>query len=405
MPTPPLSPALAREALEAVEQTGGNKTKAAQLLGINRATLDGRLRVAQQYQRNGTLDGLKDEPEPVRPEVPHEAILNMLRRQPLTLAEIGARYNISKGAALDALEAMQARGVNLHQFDDKWSIEKSMEPAHVAGALFEYVSRPDNTFKFGVTSDNHLCSKYERLDVLNDLYDEFERAGVDRAFNAGNWVDGECRFNKHELLAHGMDGQLAYLAKHFPQRPGITTYAVAGDDHEGWWAQREGIDIGRRAEQTMREHGRDDWVNLGYMEAHVKLVNANTGKFSILAVVHPGGGSAYALSYAIQKIIESLDGGEKPAVGIYGHYHKQMAANIRNVWCLQPGCTKDQDSFMRKKKIEAHVGGVIVDMVQDPKTGAIIGFKPDMRRYFNRGYYDGRWSHSGPVTLPERSIA
>lgn len=230
------------------------------------------------------------------------------------------------------------------------------EPAFILGAT-TYKSRGDDTYVFGAVSDNHLGSRYERLDVLNDLYDKFAEAGVDRVYNAGNWIEGESRFNHHELLVHGMDGQLKYLAKNYPQREGIVTYAVAGDDHEGWYAQREGIDIGNHAENIMREAGREDWVNLGYMEAHIRLENANTKAEAVMAVVHPGGGSAYATSYTVQKIIESLEGGEKPAVGLYGHYHKLMAMNVRNVWVLQTGTTKDQDSFMRKKRLEAHVGG------------------------------------------------
>lgn len=278
-------------------------------------------------------------------------------------------------------------------------------PSFIAGDLPVYVSRPDNTFLFGATSDNHLGSKYERLDVLNDLYDRFAARGVDRVFNAGNWIDGDARFNVHDLHTRGMHAQCRYLAQEYPRRGGLTTYAVAGDDHEGWYAQREGVDIGGYAEHVMRAVGRTDWVDLGYMEAHVRLVNANSGAESILAVVHPGGGSAYALSYTIQKIIESLDGGEKPAVGLYGHYHKLWAGNVRNVWCLQTGCTEDQTPFMRKKKLEAHVGGAIVELEQDPHTGAIIGFTPKLIRYFNRGYYNRRWSHAGPVTLPERRVA
>jgi hypothetical protein len=251
----------------------------------------------------------------------------------------------------------------------------------------------------------HNCSKYARLDVLESLYDIYAAEGVDRVFNTGNWIDGEARFNTHDLLIHGMDAQLRYLAKNYPQRAGIHTYAVAGDDHEGWYAQKMGIDIGRRAEATMREQGRIDWHNLGYMEAHIRLVHADSGKSAILAVVHPGGGSSYALSYSIQKIIESLDGGEKPAVGLYGHYHKLWAGNIRNVWCVQTGTTEDQTPFMRKKKLEAHVGGTLIKLTQDPRTGAITRCQPEMMRYFNRGFYNNRWNHGDDVTHALRSVA
>jgi hypothetical protein len=184
----------------------------------------------------------------------------------------------------------------------------------------------------------------------------------------------------------------------------VPAFAIWGEDHEGWYARREGIDVGRYAEGIMREYGHD-WTDLGFMEAHVDLVNARTGKRSSLVIMHPGGGSAYATSYRPQKIVEALDGGEKPAAIFMGHYHKLEALNVRNVWTLQTGTTQDQTPFMRKKPIDAHVGGAIVTLEQDPETGAIIGFTPAMYRYFNKGYYNNRWSKHGPVNMPPRVIA
>jgi hypothetical protein len=46
-----------------------------------------------------------------------------------------------------------------------------------------------------------------------------------------------------------------------------------------------------------------------------------------------------------------------------------------------------------------------VALEQDPETGAIIGFTPQLIRYFNRGYANHRWSHAEGVTLPSRSVA
>ena len=273
---------------------------------------------------------------------------------------------------------------------------------YLSGPMHSFTTEDDNTFIFGACGDQHLGSKYARLDVLDALYDAFAETGCRVVFNTGNWIDGEARFNVRDLIVRGAQEQVRYLAKVYPARPGITTYAIAGDDHEGWLAQREGIDVGRLAQNAFRERGRSDWVDLGYMEAPVSLVNKHTGRAAIISVVHPGGGSTYALSYAIQKIIESLDGGEKPAIGLYGHYHKLWSGNIRNVWCVQTGTCQDQTPFMRKKKIEAHVGGYICRATQDPKTGAVVRFSAECLRFFNRGYYGGRWSHSGPVMQGER---
>jgi hypothetical protein len=267
-------------------------------------------------------------------------------------------------------------------------------------------SREDNTFVFGAVGDKHYGSKYHRGDVLADLYDRFERAGVDAVFDTGNWIDGDARFNKHDVLVAGIDNQVNLMAKDHPRIPGVTTFSVWGDDHEGWYAQREGIDVGRYAEDIMQRAGHD-WHNLGFMEAHIILRNANTGKEARLAVVHPGGGSSYAVSYRPQKIVESLEGGEKPAVLLIGHYHKLSLNNIRNVFVIQTGCSQDQTTFMRKKGIDAHVGGSLVNLEQDPNTGAIIGCN-GLIRYFNAGYYakhaNNRWSYTGNVSQVPRGV-
>lgn len=347
-------------------------------------------------------------PTPAAPDpaVIRERVRAALKRQAATLEQLSSSLGITPGQALDACQALVDAGANVREDGGVWVAQDMPTPAFVSGrAPHRLVSTPDHKFRFGVVADSHLGSKYERLDSLNSIYDRFAREGITHVYHCGNWIEGEARFNRTDVKVHGMDAQLEYLARHYPCRPGIVTYAVTGDDHEGWYAQREGIDIGKRAEQTMRAAGREDWVDLGYMEAHVHLVNASTQKVAIMAVVHPGGGSAYADSYVVQKIIESLDGGEKPAIALYGHYHKMLAGDYRNVfWVLVPS-TKDQDVFMRKKRIRSVVGGGIVEVHQHPHDGALHTFKPWLWRYFNKGYYEGRWSHSGDVNLPDREPA
>jgi hypothetical protein len=145
-------------------------------------------------------------------------------------------------------------------------------------------------------------------------------------------------------------------------------------------------------------------VDLGFVEARVDLVHAVSGKRSSLVVMHPGGGSSYAYSYRPQKIVESLSGGEKPAVLIIGHYHKLSCNIIRNVWTIQAGCQQDQSVFMRKKGLEAHVGGLVVTLQQDANSGAIYRCVSDQRIYYDRAYYNDRWSKTGPVVQAPRYL-
>ncbi|HQT62762.1 MAG TPA: hypothetical protein PLQ37_16380 [Acidiphilium sp.] len=357
----PLSPEQMRRALALVQQHG-TVTAAARAAGMPRQTL------SHQYRE--------------------------ARRLGVDLAK--PRVRVSAGSAPHEAEPV----------DPSRPVFKNPPPpvAFTEPTRFQFETDGRHEFTFGALGDTHLCSKYERLDVLNDLYDHFEAEGVATVFHTGNWIDGEARFNVHDVTVHGMDAQCRYLARHYPARRGITTYAVAGDDHEGWYGQRTGVNIGAYAEKAFRDANRADWHDLGFMEAPVTLTDPASGAKATIAVVHPGGGSAYAVSYTMQKFVEALDGGEKPAIALLGHYHKLNAGNFRNIWGVQTGCTQDQTPFMRKKKIDAHIGGYIIRATMDPRTGAIVRCRFDMLRYFNRGYYGGRWSHSGDVVLPARTL-
>lgn len=138
----------------------------------------------------------------------------------------------------------------------------------------------------------HNCSKYARMDVLNALYDLWADQGITTVYQCGNMIDGEARFNKGDLLAYGIDGQGDYFVEHWPQRKGITTYFVTGDDHEGWYIQREQVNIGELLEQKARKAGHTDLVYLGHME-HDIVLQAPKGR-AILRLIHAGGGSSYA---------------------------------------------------------------------------------------------------------------
>lgn len=246
----------------------------------------------------------------------------------------------------------------------------------------------NKSYKIGFVTDDHLCNKAERLDVLNAIFDRFEEEGITQVYNGGNWIDGESRFNKLDIHTFGMTNQIKYFIENYPQRKGITINFIAGDDHEGWYQQREGIIIGEYLEMKARQMGRNDLKYLGYMEADVKL-KASKG-YAILRVAHAGGGTAYALSYQPQKLIESLQGGDKPHILLIGHYHKaEVLPSYRNVRAVQGGCGCDQTRFMRKLRIEAHVGGWIIEF-QQSKDGAINRFKTEWLGFFDKEYYRAR---------------
>lgn len=326
-----------------------------------------------------------------------------LRRTPRTLDELVEKLGAPASAIVSALDLAHADGLAVAYRSGRWHLDDAPAIGSQVEHPYELVSDGDGVIRFAAIGDTHLGSKYSREDCLGDFYDRVVRRGIARVLHAGNWIDGEINFNKHDLMVHGMDQQMQYLAKNYPRRLGVETWAITGEDHEGWYSRREGVDVGRYAENVMRQNGRTDWHNLGFMECFVPLVHGGTGKSSQLCLMHPGGGSAYAISYAPQKIVEGFDGGDKPAVLLLGHYHKASYNLIRNVHTVQVGCFQDQTLFMRKSKLAAHLAGCFVELVLDPDTGAVTEFNTAFRNYFVRDYYRNRWSQHGPVEHVRRS--
>lgn len=304
-----------------------------------------------------------------------------------TIEGLSDYFNVGVSVIRAALHALAEDGMNLHVKDGKAEVLDSIKPAPPVRLDVRKMST--GFYRFGACGDNHLCSKYERLDVLNALYDLYEREGITTVYNTGNWIDGEARLNKHDLHTHGMDNQIDYFLQNYPRRKGITTYFIAGDDHEGWYVQREGVDIGKYMARKAAEAGRDDIKYLGYMESDVELPAKNG--HTIIRVVHPGGGSAYAISYTMQKLVESYQGGEKPHVLLAGHYHKADYVFNRGVHCVQTGTTQDQSPFMRKKKLAAHLGGWIIELSTDD-NGAVTRFKPEFMPFYDNAYYQ-KWAY------------
>jgi hypothetical protein len=315
-------------------------------------------------------------------------IRKALRSGPLNVAELAETLHTGHKEVAIVVAQMKKSGALLMEFPDGRldlisSVNLETRTHEVKGERGEW------THVFGFVTDNHLCNKHSRLDVLNSAYDHFERSGITRVFNAGNWIDGEARFNKTELVTSpGMDRQLDYMIDVYPHRKGIVTHYIAGDDHEGWYQQREGVEVGHYLQMRAQAQGRTDLKYLGYAEADIGL-KFGTGA-AVMRVVHPGGGSAYAISYTDQKRAESYQGGEKPHVELVGHYHKWNHGYPREIHTVQGGCTCDQTMFMRKKRLQAHVGFSVVKIKQR-QDGAIERFAAEWFPFYDRKFYEQRF--------------
>ena len=284
--------------------------------------------------------------------------------------------------------------------------------------------------RFGVVSDTHLGNRCQRLDVLNTAYDHFEAEGLDTVYHTGNMIDGyHPKINAFEILSeagNSLESQTAYTARVYPQKKNITTHFITGDCHEGWYSKSAGINVGRimqdrfmlpetctdkefskdvdqwgytkvlgpQCRKTIKngfctKHGRQDMIYLGHEEADLELKTPNLKRGvrgPIIRLIHPGGGTAYALSYKTQKLAETLQGGEKPNIQLVGHFHKYDCNYHREVYNLQTGCLEDQTIFARKHILAHHVGYIIVE-VYIGRDGVPERFRHEWKPFYDRGFY------------------
>jgi predicted phosphodiesterase len=217
------------------------------------------------------------------------------------------------------------------------------------------------THKFGLVADNHCGSLYSDYALLNYAYDVFEKEKINTVLNAGDIVDGIRMFKGHEyeLEVHGADNQVNIVSERYPKRRGIITYFIRGN-HDYSFHKHGGTDIGK-----MINTNRPDLIDIGHQEADIKV-----GKGEALATIrlyHPDGGTAYAISYNIQRYISELPSGTKPDILIVGHFHKAEVLYYRGVCAVQAGTTQMQTPFMRGRKISAAMGFWTMEVTIAPK--------------------------------------
>jgi DNA repair exonuclease SbcCD nuclease subunit len=243
----------------------------------------------------------------------------------------------------------------IHDLTQRIAIEKAkVEALASVQNKISVENCEDNYLKFAITGDRHTGSLYEHNSALKAFYDHCEKEGIKRVYDAGDILDGHKIYKgqEFELRDHGFEAQLNRL-KEAPRN--IETYFITGN-HDGSFKSAAGIAVGQAIEAVIPEYH-----FIGEDQATVQF-NTPNGTFT-LGLMHPGGGSSYAISYRPQKIVESLEGGSKPDLLCIGHYHKaEMIPSYRNVCALSTGTFQKQTPFMMKGALAAHVGGWIVEI-------------------------------------------
>lgn len=207
--------------------------------------------------------------------------------------------------------------------------------------------------RIGAITDTHVGHMKFSEGRLMQAFEEFKKEKVDFIVHCGDVTEGMSHRPGHiyELTHLGFDQQKEYAIKLFSQWKDAPIYAIDGN-HDRWFIKSNGALIVKDIASQL-----DNFEFIGHDEGDISLKGKAT-----LKLWHGEDGSSYALSYRLQKIIESFSGGEKPSAMFCGHVHKYAKIFERNVHALSVGSIEAQTKWMRGKRISAHVGFCIVDI-------------------------------------------
>jgi UDP-2,3-diacylglucosamine pyrophosphatase LpxH len=208
----------------------------------------------------------------------------------------------------------------------------------------------------GVIGDIHAGSKYFLRAQLQDFIARAYDKGVRHMLVPGDLLDGCYKHGLFELSHHGVDDQADDLLDTLPMLSGLDYHYVTGN-HDETFTALTGMDTGRLIEDRAFRRGRTDMHYHGCRGGLLRLGGVK------VELWHPRKGKSYALSYHLQKCIESIPAasGRKPDILIAGHWHTFCYFEQRAVHAIASPCWQGGGSSFGKSLGGApSIGGLIV---------------------------------------------
>jgi UDP-2,3-diacylglucosamine pyrophosphatase LpxH len=285
---------------------------------------------------------------------PREQLLRLLDKPKYTFNELCDHLELPPKKLNGLLLDLAKINVAVEQDKEKRYYVEVKDLGHPEDKEFEHKLKSGSVHRIALVSDTHLCSHNQQLTHLRDFYNVCADVGVKNIYHSGDMFAGDgkvYRGQEFEIFIAGFDSALQYGAEYYPKVPGITTHFITGN-HDLSWYQRGGADIGHALEEE-----RADMHYLGQCGAYIKLTEDVR-----LYLHHPAGGKSYALSYKVQKFVESLAPEQRPQILASGHLHSQMYMNYLGVKTFMVPCWESQNTFLKRLGLHPIVGGWILEL-------------------------------------------
>jgi predicted phosphodiesterase/biotin operon repressor len=300
-------------------------------------------------------------------------LLNYLK-QGKSFSEMASRLKMSEEEVKAVIVGLQLDGYKIELFMENGEPTVRYNPLPREETVWQLNESVGNQYHVFVISDTHGASKWDAMDVVEDIFETADKKGVKTILHTGDITDGYYtnRGNHvHELKAIGATEQAEYMIENYPKHKDIKTYFLQGN-HDFTHIRNGGTDVGK-----MISDKRKDMVNLGFDLAELQM-----GKTKI-RLFHPTGGRAYAESYKAQKYIDAIPGGEKPHLYFQGHFHSAFYMLYRNIHAYSVPGLQRPTPYTVAKGIAGIMGYWDIEFEND-KDGNVVNTKNELNQYHEK---------------------
>lgn len=258
---------------------------------------------------------------------------------------------------------------NLHEFEQSLILKGLTVPPQPPPIEVKWNK---DCIRFAALGDSHIGHVKAHKEWWDIMCDKVDKEKVDFCLHTGDITEGMSGRDGHvyELEAIGASAQLELAALRIEQIPCVVK-GITGN-HDLWGYKTIGFDPGAELQKRCK-----NFVYLGQNEATITVAGLQ------IMLTHPGDGSAYAVSYAMQQFINALSGGEKPHIMLMGHHHKSIYMHYRNIQAFETGTLCAQTGWMRGKKLQAHCGFWIIEVW--PNDNGVERIRSEWVPFYSKG--------------------
>ena len=382
------------EGIKALAELCGNSpTAMSEFTGVVQSTCTGWLRSVgiKSHKRDPYADRGPRPPatEQLTEDPLDEQLAPILRRSrdvPHDYGKLSELVDRSVPTVRAAMDRLRERGISLVSDETRVSLPTTPQRTGT-----RYIDLTADETRIGVVSDTHLGHNHCAEDFLAWVYDYYAEQGIEHVLHCGDLTEGpgERGYRGHAYACRDdcqtWRGLERYVSASYPCREGITTHVISSSkSHCGWEYNASGIDMLTNISQGRPalpdEEGplppRTDIDYRGHDMADIAFGGVRFRMF------HPDGGKAYALSYHLQKFVESIPGGDKPDVLLVGHYHGYCSIRPRNVRALMVPSMQLKSDLFRRRMAESVVGALVLTVQTDTQGSLRAVSVTDLADYY-----------------------